>query len=138
MNVKGSYILLLNLRKEGCISVGKLGNFSFQKGYYVYVGSALNGLTQRIERHLRKQKKLHWHIDYLLQYANIIAIFLKESTFREECFFAQQLANHFAAIQGFGCSDCTCSSHLFYGSKEEIMQFLQSFHMKKYPLKKKP
>ena len=69
MNKKtsGSYILLLDLDNNLEIPVGKLGNISFQKGHYVYVGSALNGLDARIKRHLRKHKKIHWHIDYLLK-----------------------------------------------------------------------
>jgi hypothetical protein len=32
----------------------------------VYTGSAKRGLDARIERHIRHDKALHWHIDYLL------------------------------------------------------------------------
>ncbi len=37
----------------------------FEKGYYVYVGSALGTLSRRVHRHELKNKKLHWHIDYI-------------------------------------------------------------------------
>ncbi len=61
--MKGVYLLVMELPKNTSVMVGKHRLVHFQKGYYVYVGSALNGLEQRIERHLRKQKKIHWHID---------------------------------------------------------------------------
>ena len=60
---KGSYLLLLFLEKEKVLQVGKLGTFTFQKGWYCYVGSAMNNLQARIERHLKIEKKLRWHID---------------------------------------------------------------------------
>jgi len=79
--MKGSYILLIKLLKDSEIKVGSLGTISFKKGFYVYVGSAMGGLEQRINRHLRKNKKTFWHIDYLLNNrgAKIIKVFYKES-----------------------------------------------------------
>jgi len=56
---KGTYILVVKLEKDKQIQVGKLGDFLFEKGYYCYVGSAMNGLEQRIGRHQSKNKKLH-------------------------------------------------------------------------------
>jgi len=44
--MKGSYILLIKLDEDKDIQIGKLGNISFKKGYYAYVGSALNGLAR--------------------------------------------------------------------------------------------
>ena len=64
--LKGTYCLLIHLKQDSKITIGKLGEKNFQKGYYIYVGSALNSLKTRIQRHLRKEKKIHWHIDYLL------------------------------------------------------------------------
>ena len=61
---KGVYVLIIHLSQERDIVVGKLGELSFKKGYYAYVGSALGGLEGRIKRHFRKEKKAHWHIDY--------------------------------------------------------------------------
>ena len=112
--MKGSYILLAKLDKESSLNVGKLGVMSFNKGYYAYVGSALNGLEQRINRHLRKNKKIFWHIDYLLRKAIIKNIFYKKSPRKEECKFAKELEKHFKIIKDFGATDCKCKSHLFY------------------------
>ena len=70
----GSYILILELKTVDTIAVGHLGAITFAPGIYAYVGSAMAGLEQRISRHLRKEKKLHWHIDYLLQVASVAGI----------------------------------------------------------------
>ena len=64
--MKGIYILLISIAGRISVSVGALGDKSFQKGLYVYVGSAQNNLEKRVKRHLRKVKRRFWHIDYLL------------------------------------------------------------------------
>jgi len=38
---KGTYILILTLNKSRKIYIGRLGEFTFEYGYYAYVGSAL-------------------------------------------------------------------------------------------------
>jgi Uri superfamily endonuclease len=118
--MKGSYILLIKLEKDQEIKIGKLGNILFKKDFYIYIGSALNGLEQRINRHLIRDKKSHWHIDYLLQFGKIIDVYYKESNLKEECNVAKKLEEKLFLIPGFGCSDCRCRSHLFYGDMEEI------------------
>ena len=45
--LKGTYCLIIHLRKDTSIEVGKRGLINFSKGYYVYVGSALNSLESR-------------------------------------------------------------------------------------------
>ena len=135
--MKGTYVLLMKLQNDSTFRIGKRGEQTFVNGYYLYVGSALNGLDQRIQRHLRKKKKMHWHIDYLLQHAEIIAVLYKESTTREECTIAETLRNKLNIIPGFGCSDCSCTSHLFTGSHKEILHFLESLHRDAYSLEGK-
>jgi len=130
--MKGSYILIVEIKNDSIISVGKKGEKRFNKGYYIYAGSALNGLDQRIQRHLRKQKKIHWHIDYLLKYAVVIEVFYKESKVKEECNIAKKLDVKLPSISGFGCSDCKCKSHLFYGSFEEVMHAVEKLQMNPY------
>ena len=130
--MKGSYILIVELKKDKIISFGKKRKERFNKGYYIYVGSALNGLDQRIQRHLRKQKKIHWHIDYLLKHAVIIDVFYKESKIREECNIAKKLDGQLLLISGFGCTDCQCKSHLFYGSFDEVMFAVEKLKMNSY------
>ena len=130
--MKGSYIFIVEIKNDSIISVGKKGEKRFKKGYYIYVGSALNGLDQRIQRHLRKQKKIHWHIDYLLKHAVVIDVFYKENKFGDECNIAKKLDVQLSSITGFGCSDCQCKSHLFYGSFEEVMYAVKKLQMNPY------
>ena len=130
--MKGSYVLLIELKDNRRILIGKLGKQYFKKGFYLYVGSALNGLENRIRRHLSKKKKLHWHIDYLLQYANVVCVFYIEGTRRMECLIAESLSKNLLSISGFGCSDCNCKSHLFYGSEKELFSLVNKLKMLKY------
>jgi Uri superfamily endonuclease len=136
--MKGVYLLLLELPKPLILTIGKLGTIHFEKGWYAYIGSALNGLDQRIQRHLRTNKKTHWHIDYLLPYTEIVNVFYKENNQREECKIAQSLESNFGNIPGFGCSDCTCTSHLLKVSSEDINRIIDSLGMKPYPLYTNP
>lgn len=130
--MKGSYILVIELKTEKKINIGKLGKIYFKPGFYFYVGSALNGLEQRIDRHIRYEKKLHWHIDYLLKYGEIKEVYYKEGTSKDECKISQNLAQVFPSIQDFGCSDCKCSSHLYYGSLNEFIRIADKMDFIKY------
>lgn len=112
---KGAYILLIDNQIDQKIKIGNLGEIFFQKGFYCYVGSAMKNLTQRINRHKRKNKSVHWHIDYLFQHSKIIKSIEIRSNLRIECELAlnlSRIAN--GKIERFGSSDCTCKSHLFY------------------------
>lgn len=109
----GSYILIILLDRRRAISVGALGTVVFEAGAYAYVGSALRGLDARIDRHLRDEKKLHWHIDYLLQHAEIVDVVRVYTDQRLECRIAAPLCDRLPRVDGFGCSDCSCPSHLF-------------------------
>lgn len=111
---KGTYILKIKLNNSKNIVYGKNKLDRFERGYYFYVGSALgntNNLKKRIERHLRKDKKFHWHIDYLLEHGSINKIYISENAV--ECEVSKEL-NFLKSIKGFGSSDCNCKSHLFY------------------------
>ena len=116
--MKGSYILLIKLPTEQTIRIGSLNTVQFSRGYYAYVGSAMGGFKSRLNRHLKGNKKLRWHIDYLLQKASINGIILGETNDRAECAVAQALSRHFDSIPGFGSSDCKCRSHLFFAADE--------------------
>ena len=133
----GSYILLSKLPGEKTISVGSLKAIRFARGYYAYVGSAMGGYKPRLNRHLKKDKKPHWHIDYLLQEASITGIILCETERRVECAIARALERRFGAVPGFGSSDCKCRSHLFFASKDvkrEILAIAESLGLKPRPL----
>lgn len=66
----GTYCLIIEIAEKFNIKIGKIGDLEFEKGFYVYVGSALNSLVPRINRHLSQNKKIFWHIDYLLNSKN--------------------------------------------------------------------
>jgi len=134
--MKGTYIVIIKLEEEKTIQIGKLGKILFKKGFYVYVGSAFNGLRQRIDRHLRKNKKIHWHIDYFLNFSEVKGVLFKESETKQECNIATILEKHLFSISGFGCSDCRCKSHLFYGSYKKITHAVRDLYLKRYKLKK--
>ena len=114
--IRGSYLLVITLNDRLNIEVGKLGEILFDRGYYIYTGSAWNGIEQRLRRHFREDKRIRWHIDYLTtlkkpEYAIII------QNKRIECKMASLLSKLFNSIRGFGSSDCKCYSHLFYSKK---------------------
>ena len=132
--MKGCYILVIKLKKDTFIEIGRLGKIFFKKGFYVYVGSAMNGLMQRINRHLRKNKKTYWHIDHLLRYGEIKHVFYKQNSKKEECIVANILRGRLSSIPYFGCSDCKCNSHLFYGNEKEILSEVNGLGMKPYNL----
>jgi len=62
--MKGTYILVIDLRKNSEIQIGSLGYILFNRGFYFYVGSAMgtaNSLENRVKRHLSStnNKKIH-------------------------------------------------------------------------------
>ena len=113
--MKGIYILLILIKKDVGVKIGALGNIKFTKGTYAYIGSAQNNIEKRIKRHLSKNKRFHWHIDYLLNNKNVEVkgVLTKNSSKKEECRTAQRLLKIGMLIVDFGCSDCKCKSHLF-------------------------
>ncbi len=102
--------------------MGALGDICFNEGYYAYIGSALNGLESRIKRHLGSSKKLHWHIDYLLEKAAVEVIVSAKTEKRIECELVELFAEEFRQITRFGSGDCRCNSHLFYSERGENLE----------------
>ena len=117
MTDSGCYQLKIRVRDEISLRVGALGNFILPPGEYIYTGSAMKNFEKRIARHLRPEKKLRWHIDYLLAepLAEIVQVNRYLSKIKEECRYNQKLLIEGAEIPipGFGSSDCPqCSAHL--------------------------
>ena len=113
--MKGSYVLLLDLERDARLTIGRLGTFEFPAGHYLYFGSALNGLEGRVRRHLRRDKKLHWHVDYFTMEAEIREVWWVAGEGRRECRWAEVALEKGGKIvvPGFGSSDCRCTTHLF-------------------------
>ncbi|MGB9959352.1 MAG: GIY-YIG nuclease family protein [Candidatus Bathyarchaeales archaeon] len=124
--VKGIYVLIISVNKNITIRVGALGNITFKKGLYAYVGSAQNNLDKRLMRHFQGAKRKFWHVDYLLANTHTKALkaFYKEAEKHEECTVAREFRKKGFAVKKFGCSDCRCESHLFqfdhYGLLEDL------------------
>ncbi len=135
---RGSYLIVLQLKKEKRISVGKLGTILFKNGFYVYVGSAMANLSKRIERHKRLRKTFHWHIDFLRDSADFICALAIRSSERLECEIASSVSRIAQwSVGGFGSSDCACGTHLFGFTNNPIsmpsfQKLLQYFRMDRY------
>jgi Uri superfamily endonuclease len=127
--LNGIYALEISLSKGANVRVGALGDVYFKEGSYVYVGSAQRNLEKRVQRHLRKEKKLFWHIDYLLgsERAKIEKVFFRQADKLAECEIAQELGRRGEPVAGFGCSDCRCQSHLFWFPRSSSVQELGVF-----------
>jgi Uri superfamily endonuclease len=120
--MNGIYLLLLQLDKSQQISIGRLGVQHFTKGFYAYVGSALNGLEARVNRHFNQNKKHHWHIDYLLDKAFIYEVVLIPVEEKLECTLAGALRKKLLYIRRFGSSDCLCPGHLFFANERNELE----------------
>ena len=125
-----TYVLILKNMEESNIHVGRLGSVFFKRGLFLYIGSAKKALEKRISRHLAKDKKLFWHIDYILnsRNASILEVWTKEAD--QECETACKIDNFPGTMvvrKGIGSSDCSCSTHFYFfgGDLEEIRNLLE-------------
>ncbi|MBM3956927.1 MAG: GIY-YIG nuclease family protein [Gemmatimonadetes bacterium] len=114
---RGGYALVIKLQEPLGLPVGALGAVTLPSGYCLYFGSAMSGLAARVARHLRRRKRLHWHIDYLTSVALPLEVWWAECGHRTECHWAAAallLPGASAPAPGFGASDCRCGSHLVH------------------------
>ena len=109
-----SYRLMVWLECPLRLRVGALGERSFPAGLYIYTGSARKTMAARLRRHLRREKRLRWHVDYLLS-APGVQVLEVEILAETECEVNQASGGH-VRVTGFGASDCRagCGSHLRY------------------------
>jgi sugar fermentation stimulation protein A len=118
---RGAYLLVLKLQRNRVIETGGLGKVEFEKGFYVYVGSAKKGLSARLRRHQRLEKRSFWHVDYLRAEAGVHGVFPIRTRDDLECDLAGELRRMCEReIPGFGASDCRCPSHLFGFSSDPL------------------
>ncbi len=111
----GAYQLLMRLHRDARMTVGSLGPVTIPCGMHIYTGRAARFLSHRVARHVRAEKALRWHIDYLLREAVIVGIGILFNKASEECRINQETRAHtggYFAVPGLGASDCRCSSHL--------------------------
>ena len=128
---KGIYTLVF--QTPVCsIRVGALGAVTFRAGWYIYVGSALgSGGLQRPMRHILlaqlRDKQPKWHVDYLLTSACFSLVYAVNAVTadRLECLITREL--NMGGIPKFGCSDCSCTSHLLYRQGDPKQEILAAF-----------
>lgn len=133
-SVKGVYLLIIEIIKPLTITIRDM-RYKLEPGHFIYVGSAWGsgGLTSRIARHIKKDKKIHWHIDQVtstpLSAVKTIC-FLPGAPSNYESKIARILSTKLDFIPGFGSTDRRRdSSHFFicrtYIKCLEIVRFLE-------------
>ncbi len=108
----GAYALLIALRAPLAVKAGAK-SASLAPGLYLYCGSAqgAGGLVARIERHMRPEKRAHWHVDQLTCAGTVLGAFVFPGG--DECAINAALEKFPTPVEGFGSSDCrACRSHL--------------------------
>lgn len=121
--MRGVYVLIIELNESLSLFLKSLGNLYFDKGTWIYIGSAMGigstSLEKRIRRHFRSEKTIHWHIDHLLNSdSKIRAAIWSESSASVECEIAKNIEIMTKINLGprrFGASDCKqkCWTHLY-------------------------
>ncbi|MFU8802198.1 MAG: DNA/RNA nuclease SfsA [Bradymonadaceae bacterium] len=115
----GLYLAILTLDEPVQLEIGRRGTRLYEPGHYIYIGSARRNLTKRIERHKRKRKRMHYHVDYLRQAASRVQTFPNRNT-TGECTLAAEVAALGERIPKFGSSDCRCEGHLVYCPEDPV------------------
>ncbi len=139
--MRGVYVLLIYVSNDTYLNVGALGHLLFRRGFYAYVGSAQNGLGKRLKRYFQGVKKKFWHIDYLIssKAVSLVGAFYKDAGKDEECKSARELGRVGFYVKGFGCSDCSCESHLFlFEDAATIEDLCLKMGFKRYFAKESP
>lgn len=119
LKARGTYVLLLAASAPVCLPIGKLGTLQGQPGYYLYIGSAFGpgGVHARVAHHRRRTLRPHWHIDSLRAVTTLEEVWYTHDTVRREHQWAALMAGMPGVtmpLPGFGASDCTCVTHLFW------------------------
>jgi Uri superfamily endonuclease len=132
--LKGSYLLVLSIKKRVGLKPGSLSRVELPPGCYVYVGSAKGpgGFEKRVSRHLRRIKKARWHIDYLTRIngVRVESVFYTPPEYDEPMLtrFLSSLGLH-KIVKGFGTTDHPDDfSHLLFseGSVKETVRKIES------------
>jgi Uri superfamily endonuclease len=125
---KGTYILLVYLPSN--VEITRPKSMELKKGYYAYVGSAMNSLTGRLKRHLLKDKKIHWHVDQLTSRGRVI-FFAGFVGCRLEEELSEFLSKELDVIEKFGSSDLRTKGNLFHvKNPKQILEALARFSEK--------
>jgi Uri superfamily endonuclease len=120
-NHQGVYTLIIRSTVPHKVDVGRHLSVFFQRGLYLYTGSALGrgstSLEGRIRRHLSQEKKDFWHVDRILSSGStrVVAVVFAKTRSKLECEVNSMLLTDpeiGVLARGIGSSDCRCESHL--------------------------
>lgn len=142
--VEGIYALILYLRKEQTLRIGRLGVFYFPVGWYVYVGSAHGGggVQKRTDRHRKNNisKKKKWNIDFFRSKARLCEIWFSHASQVFECEWAHAFCKMQEAMiyaEKFGANDCYpyCETHFLQFETRPCTAVLRHklAHLSKHP-----
>lgn len=130
--MRGSYILVIKVKKDLKLGIGRLNKLNFKKGFYCYVGSALGksiNLENRLKRHFKKKKRKRWHIDYLLANSKVSVegALIFPGKIKNECKISRIIEKQASStIKNFGSSDCKCKGHLHYfKTKKDLIDAIE-------------
>lgn len=132
---KGTYVLLLTFDSDREAEVGALGTHLLHAGTYCYVGSAMGGLDQRVSRHLRRDKRVKWHIDHLTTVCDRLSAWESWPDHVPEGDLARMAAEcgMIPAINRFGCSDHPeDGTHLFRADGDSAALLISSCRMEPF------
>ena len=116
----GAYALVIRLETVFDRRIGALGDIALTPGSYVYLGSAKGpgGMAGRVRRHLKPEKRMHWHIDYPTAVGTVTDIALWPDG--DECALVDLVSagpGITVPVPGFGSTDCRhCPAHLLAAS----------------------
>jgi sugar fermentation stimulation protein A len=114
---RGIYCVVLYNDDVRTVAVGGLGTITCPPGYYIYFGSGGTQIFRRVDHHRMMRKRHHWHIDYLRSVMKFVTAIPVVGVAGPECRFRREIEPFWGeAVPGFGSSDCSCGSHLLYGS----------------------
>jgi len=137
----GVYVVIFCLKHNTDLVIGSLGSQSFNKGFYLYSGSAkgLGGLNRRLKRHLKRNTNIFWHIDYLKKHCQTDRIWYLVTDKSTECDLAQSIGCQKGVsfyTKRFGASDCRsgCFSHLLYAPSSSNLDLIYRGVKKSFPL----
>lgn len=127
----GTYAIVLRCSAEVSIPIGRLGECELRTGYYIYIGSAFGpgGVRARVLRHNQREKRRHWHIDYLKEHLPLVEAWYSHDLERREHRWVKAMSdmNLAPCLKGFGSSDCDCYSHLFHSfARPKVSRFREA------------
>jgi Uri superfamily endonuclease len=119
--LRGVYTLIIRSAQPRRIEIGGRPLVFLERGLHLYTGSALGrgstSLEGRISRHLSREKKNFWHIDWVLSSSpvSVVSVIFAKTTSKMECRVNTSLLKEpriRVLARGVGSSDCNCESHL--------------------------